>query len=112
MRQRFGSRWQVNGSKARNSRSLSATPSRSACSRKSEAAELKALLEYRNDIAHRIYLVMSDISRNYWAIDHVAYAAPAYKGEALDRLRAFRRSLWERARGKFLLKFVDGQHVV
>ena len=68
-----------------------------------EAAELKALLEYRNDIAHRIHLVMSDISRNYWAIDHVAYAAPAYKGEALDRLRAYRRSLWERARGKFLL---------
>lgn len=63
-----------------------------------EAAELKALLDYRNDIAHRIHLVMSDISRDYWAIDHVAYGAPTYKGEALDRLRAFRRSLWERAR--------------
>jgi hypothetical protein len=63
-----------------------------------EAAELKALLDYRNDIAHRIHLVISDVSRNYWAIDHVAYAAPTYKGEALDRLRAFRRSLWERAR--------------
>ena len=46
---------------------------------RSEAAELKALLDYRNDIAHRIHLVMSDISRNYWAIDHVAYAAPTYK---------------------------------
>ena len=68
-----------------------------------EAAELKALLDYRNDIAHRIYLVMSDISRNYWAIDHVAYAAPTYKGEALERLRAYRRSLWERARGQLLL---------
>ena len=68
-----------------------------------EAAELKALLDYRNDIAHRIHLVMSDVSRNYWAIDHAAYAAPTYKGEALDRLRAFRRSLWERTRGKFIL---------
>jgi hypothetical protein len=68
-----------------------------------EAAELKALLDYRNDIAHRIHLVMSDVSRNYWAIDHVAYTAPTYKGEALDRLRAFRRSLWERARGKLIL---------
>lgn len=68
-----------------------------------EAAELKALLDYRNDIAHRIHLVMSDVSRNYWAIDHVAYAAPTYKGEALDRLRAFRRSLWERAGGKLIL---------
>lgn len=65
-----------------------------------EAAELKALLDYRNDIAHRIHLVMSDVSRNYWAIDHVAYSAPTYKGEALERLRAFRGSLWERARAK------------
>jgi hypothetical protein len=68
-----------------------------------EAAELRALLDYRNDIAHRMHLVMSDISRNRWAIDHAAYAAPAYKGEALDRLRAFRRSLWERARSQLLL---------
>jgi len=43
-----------------------------------EATELKALLDYRNEIAHRIHLVMSDISRDYWAIDHVAYAAPTY----------------------------------
>ncbi len=64
---------------------------------------MKALLDYRNDIAHRIHLVMSDISRNNWAIDHVAYAAPTYKGEALDRLRAFRRSLWDRARAKLIL---------
>jgi len=68
-----------------------------------EAAELKGLLDYRNDIAHRIHLVMSDVNRNYWAIDHVAYAAPTYKGEALDRLRAFRRSLWECARAKLIL---------
>ena len=46
---------------------------------------------------------MSDVNRNYWAIDRVAYAAPTYKGEALDRLRAFRRSLWERARAKLTL---------
>lgn len=68
-----------------------------------EAAELKALLNYRNDIAHRIHLVMSDISRNYWAIDHITDAAPTYKGDALDRLRVYRRSLWERARGQLLL---------
>jgi len=68
-----------------------------------EATELKDLLDYRNDIAHRVHLLMSDISRNYWAIDHAAYAGPTYKGDALDRLRAFRRSLWERARGKLVL---------
>lgn len=68
-----------------------------------EATELKTLLDYRNDIAHRIHLVMSDVSRNYWAIDHVGYTAPVYKGDALDRLREYRRSLWERARGHLLL---------
>jgi hypothetical protein len=46
---------------------------------------------------------MSDVSRNYWAIDHVAYTAPVYKGDALDRLREYRQSLWERARGHLLL---------
>jgi hypothetical protein len=64
-----------------------------------EAIELKTLLDYRNDIAHRIHLVMSDISRNYWAI---AYAAPTYKGQALDRLRVFRQSLWERGQEKLV----------
>lgn len=68
-----------------------------------EAAELQTLLDYRNDIAHRIHLVMSDISRDYWAIDRVAYTAPTYKGEALERLRSYRRSLWERGRGQLLL---------
>jgi hypothetical protein len=68
-----------------------------------EAADLKTLLDYRNDIAHRIHLVMSDISRDYWAIDHVTYAAPTYKGDALDRLRSYRRTLWERERGQVLL---------
>ena len=68
-----------------------------------EATELKGLLDYRNDIAHRIHKVMADISRNYWAIDHVVYAAHTYKGDALDRLRAYRRSLWKRARGQLLL---------
>ncbi len=68
-----------------------------------EADEVKSLLDYRNDIAHRIHLMMSDISRNSWAASHSAYAAPTYKGDALDRLRAYRRSLWERASGKFIL---------
>lgn len=62
-----------------------------------EAAELKTLLDYRNDIAHRMPRVMSDISRDYWAIDHVAYTAPTYKGNALDRLRLHRNILIRRA---------------
>jgi hypothetical protein len=41
---------------------------------------------------------MSDISRSYWATDYLSFTAPTYKGDALDRLREYRRSLWERTR--------------
>lgn len=68
-----------------------------------EAGELKGLLDYRNDIAHRIHLVMSDVTRSYWTSDHVSFTAPTYKGDALDRLREYRNSLWERTRGRHLL---------
>jgi hypothetical protein len=64
-----------------------------------EADEVKALLDYRNDIAHRIHRVMSDITRTSFVSDHIAFSSPTYKGDALDRLRAYRRSLWERTQG-------------
>lgn len=65
---------------------------------KEEASEVQGLLIYRNDIAHRIHLVMSDISRSHAANDFIAFTAPTYKGEALDKLRAYRASLSERTR--------------
>lgn len=70
-----------------------------------EGAELKGLLDYRNDIAHRIHFVMSDISRNYWTISHLRFAAPTYKGDALDRMRSYRRSLRGRACGQIIKEF-------
>ncbi len=74
-----------------------------------EAEELKSLLDYRNDIAHRMHLVMADVSPIYWVIDHVKFHEPTYKGQALDRLRLYTKSLWERARGKLTLSLsMDG----
>jgi len=61
-----------------------------------EADELVALLQYRNEVAHHIHLVMADVTRSYWTTNYVAYAAPAYKSEALDRLRVYRGDLWDR----------------
>lgn len=61
-----------------------------------EADELHDLLGYRNDIAHRIHLMMYDVSRDYWASDHLYFQAPLYKGDALDRLRDYQQSLWQR----------------
>jgi len=74
----------------------------------SEADELVELLSYRNDIAHRIHLVMSDVTRSYWTSEHVAFTAPAYKGDALDRLRSYKTSLWNRARSFMLTLSMDG----
>lgn len=68
-----------------------------------EADELKGLLDYRNDIAHRIHLVMADISRCYWTTDRLSFTAPTYKGDALDKLRGYRRSLWKRADKRLIL---------
>lgn len=69
---------------------------------RAEADELQALMNYRNDIAHRIHEVMSDVTRTTWNTDYLSFKAPAYKGEALDRMRAFAKGLWERSRGKFI----------
>lgn len=73
-----------------------------------EADELVELLNYRNDIAHRIHLVMSDVTRSYWTSEHVAFTAPAYKGDALDRMRAYKDSLWKRTRSLMLTLSMDG----
>jgi hypothetical protein len=73
-----------------------------------EADELVELLNYRNDIAHRIHLVMSDVTRSYWTSEHVALTALAYKGDALDRLRTYKACLWKRARGLMLTLSMDG----
>lgn len=72
-----------------------------------EANEVQQLLAYRNDIAHRIHLVMSDVSRSYFASDHVAFSAPTYKVDALDRLRAYRNSLWDRTKNLIVVLNMD-----
>lgn len=73
-----------------------------------EADELIRLLGYRNDIAHRIHLVMADITRSHWTSERFDFSAPTYKGEALDRLRSYKDSLWTRARNVTLTLSMDG----
>jgi len=69
-----------------------------------EAEELQELLDYRNDIAHRLQLVLADVSRDYWTVDQLAFRPPIYKGDALDKLRAYRKSLWSRTGDKLILR--------
>jgi hypothetical protein len=73
-----------------------------------EADELKGLLDYRNDIAHDIHLVMADISRSNAAVEYASFRPPAYKSNALDRLRVFKELLPERARGLIQVLSMDG----
>ncbi len=68
-----------------------------------EADELQELLNYRNDIAHRVHEVMADVSRSYAASDHVRHFGHRYKDDALDRLRRYQDSLWDRAGSKVAL---------
>ncbi len=73
-----------------------------------EADELKSLLDYRNDIAHDIHLVMADVSRSYVAVDHASFRPPAYRSDALDRLRQLKDSLADRARNLVHVISMDG----
>jgi len=67
-----------------------------------EAQALRKLLDYRNDIAHRIHLVMADVTRTTWNAEALDFAPPIYKGDALDHLRRFTKTLWRRASGKLI----------
>lgn len=74
-----------------------------------EADELKGLLEYRNDIAHRIHRVMSDVTRTSFVSEFVSFTGPSYKGKALERMRTYHRCLWDRAGKKLCLTLsMDG----
>lgn len=69
-----------------------------------ESDELHGLLDYRNDIAHRIHLIMADVSRSAWTADMLSVRPQAYKGDALDKLRRYRESLWDRASKQVILQ--------
>lgn len=74
-----------------------------------EANELKSLLDYRNNIAHRIHSVMADVTRTAWNSDVLSFTAPVYKGDALERLRRYTKTLWRRARDKLVLQLSMNQ---
>jgi hypothetical protein len=46
---------------------------------------------------------MSDVNRASWPIDLLAYRSPAYKAHALDRLRGYYETMWERASSRLTI---------
>lgn len=67
-----------------------------------EADELIELLDYRNDLAHRIHLMMADVSRDRFSAEHLEFYPNQYQGDALKKLRTYRHSLWTRMQGKVI----------
>ena len=67
-----------------------------------EAKELHELLQYRNDLAHRLHDVVADTSRLEFVTSGFDFRPPKYKADALDRLRALRKLLTERSFHKLI----------
>lgn len=83
-----------------------------------EAKELRGLLQYRNDLAHRLHEVMADTSRLDFVTSSFDFQPPKYKADALDRLRALREQLSDRSFHKLIymlsfdgLEFEFAEHV-
>jgi hypothetical protein len=68
----------------------------------SEAKELHELLQYRNDLAHRLHDVVADTSRLEFVTSGFDFRPPKYKADALDRLRALRKLLSRRSFQKLI----------
>lgn len=51
---------------------------------------------------------MSDVSRCSWTTERFIFTPPTYKGDALDKLRAYRASLWKRTERFTLMVSMDG----
>ena len=67
-----------------------------------EAKELQALLQYRNDLAHRLHEVVADTSRLEFVTSGFDFRPPKYKADALDRLQALRKILTKRSFHKLI----------
>jgi hypothetical protein len=69
----------------------------------SEKNEIERLVNYRNHIAHRIYLLTADIGNNKSAMNYRTYRSytdPIYDYRALIRLRYYRRVFLDRTHGR------------
>lgn len=62
-----------------------------------QTEELQDLINYRNDIAHRIQNITADVSRHTIAIDFAALVKKGYQSESLNRIRLLRRNLIHRS---------------
>ena len=75
------------------------------CLDEDEAAEIRALVDYRNDVAHRVHLLSADLSPDRTLRDFTrGEGRPTYDYTAVDRMRAALSLLSDRAQEHGLIQ--------
>lgn len=68
-----------------------------------ESKEIQRLIDYRNDIAHRIHELTCDLSREPFARDYAAFRKSRYDYEAVKILRQFREKISHGIQGRYIM---------
>ena len=70
-----------------------------------ESDEVRRLVDYRNDIGHRIHLLTCDLSRSPIVEDFLQWSGNAvkYDYQALKRLKYFREKIWRGMRSRYIM---------
>lgn len=58
-----------------------------------ESAEVQRLIDYRNDIGHRIHLLVSDLSRDPAARNYSKWTGITYDDQALKKLKSYKEKI-------------------
>jgi hypothetical protein len=71
---------------------------------RAESDDIQKLIDYRNDIGHRVHLLVCDLSRKRSLRGHFGSFKKDYDYEALDRLKALRTKIEEGLRSKYVMQ--------
>ncbi len=66
-----------------------------------ESDELQELIDYRNDIAHRIHVLTGDITNPYSSQKHLRELQAKYRYDALGKIESYRRKIEDGLRTRF-----------
>jgi len=70
-----------------------------------EKADIESLINYRNDIAHRIQMLVGDINRDSFIRDFykISKETPRYDYTVIKRIRKLHREFFERAENRYVI---------
>lgn len=68
-----------------------------------EKSDIEAIIEYRNNIAHSIETMVYDLNLDPYSKDAVQAFGVKYKYGIVNRLQSYKKIIYERCRGKYIL---------